>query len=300
MQRRKTRKGYWWWSWLLIIFIGGGAVGGWFFGEKYWENVPKQYRATAKLRAFVIPDYLGSGTQRGIAGVRGGTAGEVLQDLESVEFLTSFAKDEVMNLERRWGLTLPDVIKELRQAIFLDYTKDKELYITIERNSPEEAEEIANYLSILALERLDFLNGKLRKAGMSGVDSRISLYIDAVQDTHAEYAAILRAKSGVDIDPKPEMDLNDYNTLGDDVIEAQVYWKEALDDLKDARREFMSEISHWEQKVLPSSVLEKAELPTEIYGPQIEPYRTRGAIGGLSLGICLGLFSMLICWKLFS
>lgn len=268
-------------------------------GEKLWEETPKQYRSTAKLRVFVIPDYLGSGTKRGISGVRDGTAGKVLLDLESVEFLTDLAQDKVMNLEKRWELPLGDVIKELRKSILLDYTKDKELYLTLERGHPSEAQEIANYMAVLAVERIEFLNSELKKAGMASVDSRISIYTQAVEDSHAEYVAVLRA-NGVNINPKPGMNLNAYNEFGEEVINAQVMWQESLDDLKDARREFMSEISHWEQKLLPSSVLENAALPTEVYGPQIEPYQTRGAIGGLSLGICLGLLMMLICWKLVS
>lgn len=299
MQRRKRRKGYWWWSWLLVIFVAGGTAGGWFVGEKLWEQAPKKYRSTAKLRAMVIPDYLGSGTGRGFEGARHTTAAKVLHDLESVEFLTSFAEDEVMALEKRWELPLAAVIKELRASILLDYTKDKELFITIERGTPEEAEEIANYLAVLAVERLEYLNVQLREVGMAGVNSRISVYTEAVQDAHAEYAAVLRAR-GVNIDPKPGMDLNAYNEFGEAVINAQVNWQEALDDLKEARKEFFPEISHWEQKIMPSSVLEKGQLPTGIHGPKIEPYRTRGAIGGLSLGILLGLFAMLVCWKIFS
>ena len=300
MQRRKTRKGFWWWSWLLVIFIAGGTAGGWFVGETLWEKAPKQYRSTAKLRAYVIPDYLGSGTVRGFEGERHSTAAKVLQDLESVEFLTSFAQDDVMALEQRWGIPLAAVIKELRESIILDYRKNNELFITVERTTPEEAEEIANYLSVLAVERLEFLNRKLRDIGMEGVNAQLQVYTQAVSDSHSEYSAIIRAKSGLNIDPKPGMDLNTYNTYGEEVINAQVNWQEALDDLKEAEREFYPETSHWKQKVLPSSVLEAAELPIDIYGPQLEPYHTRGAIGGLSLGICLGLLAMLMCWKLFS
>ncbi|MGC6426674.1 MAG: hypothetical protein ACON5H_06715 [Akkermansiaceae bacterium] len=300
MQRRKTRKGFWWWSWLLVLFVAGGAGGGWFVGQKLWEQAPKQYRSTAKLRAYVIPDYLGSGSNLAMESVRDGTAGKVLLDLESVEFLTSLAQSEALALDKRWGLPLPAVIKELRESILLEYTKDKELFITLEREIPEEAEEIANYMAALALERIEFLNSELSRKGMEGVESRLSIYLEAVSDSHAEYAAILRAKAGVDIDPKPGMDLNDYNEYGKPVIDAQVKWQEALDDLEDARREFSSEISHWKRKILPSSILENAELPIGIHGPKVEPFQTRGAIGGLSLGICLGLLMMLMCWKLFS
>lgn len=297
MQRRKTKKGFWWWSWLLVIFIVGGTVGGWFIGEKYWEKAPKEYRSTAKLRAYILPAF--QGLVGGMAPMtqRDSSSTEVLRDFESVEFLTILAQD--LKLGDRWGLSLSETIKELRNSILLDLNKEKELFVTIQRNNPEEAAEIVNYMAPLAIERLEYLNDQLSKNGLAGIEAQLALFNQAVSDSHSDYVSLLKA-NGVDIVPEPGMNLNVYNEFGEDVLRAQVTWAEALDDLKEERKDFGLETSHWKRKVLPSSVLMNGEVPIKIHGPKIEPYHTRGAIGGLSLGILFGLLAMLMFWKIFS
>lgn len=297
MQRRKTKKGFWWWSWLLIIFIAGGTVGGWFVGQKLWDIAPKEYRSTAKLRAYILPAFLGSGGNMAPSSQRDSSEMKVLRDFESVEFLTILAQD--LKLGDRWGVSQPETIKELRNSILLDLNKEKELFITIQRDNPEEAAEIVNYMAPLAIERLEYLNGQLSKTGLAGIEAQLALFNQAVSDSHSDYVSLLRA-NGVDIVPEPGMNLNVYNEFGEDVLRAQVTWAEAVDDLKEERKDFGLETSHWKRKILPSSVLMNGEVPMKIHGPKVEPYHTRGAIGGLSLGILFGLLAMLMCWKLFS
>ncbi|MGJ8696020.1 MAG: hypothetical protein ACSHYF_06865 [Verrucomicrobiaceae bacterium] len=294
MQRRKRKKGFWWWSWLLVLFAVGGTGGGWFVGEKLWEQAPKQYRSTAKLRVDILPPF---GNATGISGIRNSSESAALRDLESIDFLTVLGRE--LELGQRWGASEPEVIEMLRDAIKLELSEQKELFITIERDSPEEAQEIVNYMAPLAIERLAYFHSENKKAGLAKVDELLAFYIDAVEDARAEYAAALRAK-GVKIDPKPGMDLSAYNEFGEEISEPQVAWQSALDELAEQRKDMSPQLLHWEKKVLPATILAEGELPSRISGPDKEPYQTRGAVAGISLGILFGLLGMFVFWKLFS
>ena len=266
-------------------------------GQKLWDIAPKEYHSTATLRANLLKTYEGKGNNAPEIGIRNPAETATLRDLESVEFLSVLADE--MELEKEWGMQQSEVIVRLRDAIRLEFGENSELYITINLSDPIESHTIVKAMAPLAVERIEFLNEQLRKAGQNAVEERLHPFKQAVSDARTDFISLLRAY-GVTDTPVIEMDLSVYNNISADVLPAGLKWEDADRDLKVFQAEVKPEVMHWMKTLLPTSILQEGELPTEISGPDLEPFQSRGMLVGLSLGLILGLLAQFIFWKLFS
>ncbi|MDB4354225.1 hypothetical protein N9Z02_02865 [Akkermansiaceae bacterium] len=299
MQRRKTRKGFWWWTWLLVLFTAGGTIGGWFVGQKLWEKAPKDYVSSAVLKVDIVPPYIDSKATKsfeGIGGVLNDEELKVLKSLDSISFLTIMG--EHYNLWERWGVDQNEGIKKLRDALQFDLNENRELSIQATQHSPEDALELAKFAVETAVPGLEQLAEARKAEGLAAMEADLEVAQQQADDATAELAAAIKVM-GATVEPREGMNLDPY-MIEPSVLQARVAWDSALGYLKERKRALLPMKMHWERKVKTAMVVEAPELPMRISGPQKEPFQTRGAVAGVSLGIIFGLLSMLMCWKLFS
>ena len=298
MKRRRGRRGFWWWSWLLALVTIGGVVGGYFYGNKKWEDGPKDYQSWAKVSLHIRPPFVASGAQRNDSSSRLDNLNEeaVLRDIRSDEALSQVISD--LSLTQVWEMGTDDALTELRSSVNVEYERlEKSMAIIVSRHDPNEAALIVNTIADGVAERVKVVDQKQKLAGAKILSQELAPYIqDEIQAKTALRDAF--TDKGVTIDPKPGMDISIY-LLDRKILEAHLEWQTSLENLQGVRSSQGAFESHWKRDMRPTIVTEKGVPPPSFVGPEKEPIQIQWALYGLTLGLVLGSLLSLLCWKLF-
>jgi len=298
MKRRRGRRGFWWWSWLLALVTIGGVVGGYFYGNKRWEDGPKNYQSWAKVSIHIRPPFVARGAQRDDSSSRLDNLNEeaVLRDIRSEESLTKVISE--LNLTQAWELGTDDALTELRNSVNVEYERlEKSLTIVVTRHDPNEAAEVANTIANGVAERVKVVDEKQKLEGEKTLAQELDPFIrDEEQAKTALKDAF--ADKGVTIDPKPGMNISTY-LLDPNILEAHIEWETTLENLKGVKAAQGDFESHWKRGMRPTIVTEKAFPAPSFVGPEKKPIQVEWALYGLTLGMVVGSLLSLLCWKLF-
>jgi len=298
MKRRRGRRGFWWWSWLLALVTIGGVVGGYFYGNKTWEDGPKDYQSWAKVSIHIRPPFVARGAQRDDSSSRLDNLNEeaVLRDIRSDEALSKVISD--LSLTQVWEMGTDDALTQLRSSVNVEYERlEKTMAIIVTRHDPEESALIANTIANGVAERVKVVDQKQKLEGAKILSQELDPYIQGeIQAKTALKDAF--ADKGVTIDPKPGMDISTY-LLDQGILEAHLEWETSRENLKGVKSSQGAFESHWKRDMRPTIVTEKAFAAPGFVGPEKEPIQRQWALYGLTLGLVIGSLLSLLCWKLF-
>ncbi|MDB4265333.1 hypothetical protein N9891_01205 [bacterium] len=297
MKRRRGRRGFWWWSWLLALITIGGVVGGFFYGQKRWEEAPKDYISWATASVHIRPPFK----------VKGATADDAnrLEDLSEEALLRDLKSEEVMegivadlDLSQRWALGTADAVADLRSSIDLDYDRlANTLDVIVTRHEPKEAAEIANLLAGGVGARIKVVDEQQKLEAAEQQKVELQPFVDEEVRTRTALKNAFK-KKGITFDPKPGLDVSVY-LLDPDLKIAYIEWDTTLQNLNGVKVDQGDFERHWGRSIRPTIVTEKAFAPPSFSGPAVEPFQMQWSLYGLTLGLVCGSLLSLICWKLF-
>lgn len=299
MKQRRGRRGFWWWSWLLALITIGMTVGGFYYGKKRWENVPKDYVAEALLSVDIREPFARTGATEIATGLLNTSETEVLRSIESNDDLVAIIND--LELSKRWEISRDEAVVELKSSLDLDLDrKEKELTVKLTRHAPEEAAEIANAIARTIPERIRSLDEKKIGEAEMKLQEEIVPLQEAAEEARLEVKKAL-AEINAPLDPVPGMDLSTYLQVPA-VAAANLDWEAAMVYLNDymtsvdGKREFSKYLA---KTIKPSVMISPAVPPTRISGPELRPFQMQTALYGLTSGLLAGVLMMALCWKLF-
>ncbi len=298
MKRRRGRRGFWWWSWLLALITVGGVVGGFFYGEKQWEEAPKDYYSSAKLSIHIREPFVARGAKLEASDSSLANLNEeaVLRDIKSEQALSPVLAE--FELTQKWGMGTADALTELRSSVSLEHDRLlKVLFVIVSRHDANEAAQIANFIANGVAGRVKIVDEQQKIEGAENLKEELSPFVQSEIEARDDLKAAF-ADKGITIDPKPGVDVSTY--LLDAVInEAYIKWEGTLDNLTGVKRSQGAFENHWRRDVRPTIVTEDAVAPPTFAGPEVEPFQMQWALYGLTLGLVGGSLLSLLCWKLF-
>ncbi len=296
MLKRKRRKGFWWYSWILILLAIGGTVGGYFYANQVWEKGPKEYRSVAILEADIRKPFAQGKMLSDTEGVNNSSQTEAKRILNGLGTLRPVLRE--LNLANTWVLDDSEALKILSESVDVDISQKDEISITVTRDSPQEAADIANAISRQALTSLAEMDERKRTEAAERLDEKISEARKPVLAALAKAAAAMKA-NGLPLEPTLETNLRPFFEITE-VLEASVELEDAKDDLEDVQQSQSNERSFWDTALNEIKVVQEAVAPARFSGPDKQPIQKEFALWGLTLGLLLGLILMLLLWKLFS
>lgn len=296
MKRRRGRRGFWWWSWLLALITIGTTVGGFYYGEKRWEEAPKDYVAVAVLNVNIRKPFEASGVEVAETGLLNDSETKTLEGIQSKEGLSPIC--ESLNLAERWEMNLDESVSELRASVDLELDNDtKELSVLVTRHEPEEAAEIANAIARSIPGRIKASDETMIEKETSKLQEEMKPYLKEIEDARLELKRAFAA-NGIPIDPQPGLDVSLYNHIPA-VVSANLAWVEAR-EFHEVAVKGQREVSvYLKRKIKPSFVKAPAIPPTTISGPELKPFQVQTSLYGLTVGLLSGSILMVILWKLF-
>lgn len=273
-------------------------MGGYWYGEKKWEEAPKEFLARAKV-TFKVRDPFVSG-QAGLqipsSEVADANELEVLDAIKSEQFLSVIIAD--LGLTESFGMSLAETVSQLRIFLELDLDQDtEELEVMLRLTDPQLAADVANAVANAIPAKIKELDEAKKNAELALLQDEAQPVLDRQRESLQALEDALKAQ-GVTIKVEPGMDLTVY--LNDpDILAAKLAWDAAREDAQTLLANQSDYRTYWNRAIVPSVVVEKAEVPQRAVGPPVEPFQVRWATWGTTVGLILGSLLMLVCWKLF-
>lgn len=298
MKRRRGRRGFWWWSWLLALITIAGVVGGYKYGEKKWEEAPKDYLGIATVSFRVRDPFISkkAGVDIPSSTLADANELEVLRVIKSEEELAKVAEE--LGLADKWEMGTGGAVNRLREGLDFDLNKEtNELQIQMVLHDPEAVAEVANFLAENLPEVIKELDEKNKATAYELLEAETRPFQDLESDAKAVLQEKLDAK-GIRIKVTPDVDLGAYQEFKE-ILTAKVEWDSVREDLEDLKDEQLEYRSYWQRPLLLTKVIEKAQVPQGFVGPSVKPFQMRWLTYGLTAGMILGSLVTLLFWKLF-
>ena len=296
MKHRRGRRGFWWWSWILILSTIGLSVGGFFYGQKKWEDSPKDYLAGAVLAVDIREPFEAKGIEKIDTGLLNENERKILAEVESDKELLPIV--EALNLSKQWDVSESDALIKLRSSLDLELVRElNELHILVKRQDPVEAAEIANAIARAIPAMIQSFDEAMIERESQKLQDEIKLFHQEIEDTRLALKSAFEANE-IPIDPQPGLDVTPYNQIPA-IVSANLAWIEAREFLSVAEKGQRDVERYLKRKIKPSRLKVPAVPPQVIAGPELKPFQVQNTLYGLTLGLLIGSLLMVIFWKLF-